>query len=359
MTKPLVLIVDDTAENIQVLGKILRGLSCNIAVAKEGKTALSIAQIKIPDLILLDVMMPGISGFEVCQELKFNQLTKDIPVIFLTALADTKDIIKGFRLGAVDYVVKPFIAEELIARVTTHLAMSEDRMIIVEQKQKLQNLIHMLCHDIGNPTHAIITILEMLKEDQLELDESLDLIEESANRTANLLDVIKEFMAVKSKGLDTSSVNLFLAVQEAVKAVRFRLDNKEMDIIVDISKEIYVWAEEATLVHSVLVNIFTNAIKFSSSGDKVLVECNDSVHHTKLIIKDRGIGIPQTILEKLFDLDACTSRLGTDGETGTGFGMPLVKQLMSTYGGELKVQSTVEEPSGTSVELIFRKTNHE
>lgn len=359
MTKPLVLIVDDTAENIQVLGKILKGLSCNIAVAKEGKTALSIAQTKVPDLILLDVMMPGMSGFEVCQELKFNKITKDIPVIFLTALADTKDIIKGFRLGAVDYVVKPFIAEELLARVTTHLAMSEDRMTIMEQKTKLQNLIHMLCHDVGNPTHAIITVLDMLKSEQLDLEESVELIDESAHRIHNLLNVIKQFMAVKSKGLDTSSVDLFLAVDDAVKGVRFRLDEKEMDIIVNMDEDIHVWAEESTLIHSVLVNIFTNAIKFSKNGAKIWVECIDSQDQTELIIKDKGVGIPETILSKLFDVDACTSRAGTAGETGTGFGMPLVKQLMSTYGGELNVNSSINQPSGTEVHLVFRKTNHE
>ncbi|MCO4782884.1 MAG: response regulator [Candidatus Cloacimonetes bacterium] len=359
MTKPLVLIVDDTAENIQVLGKILKGLSCNIAVAKEGKTALSIAKSKVPDLILLDVMMPGMSGFEVCQELKFDKVTKDIPVIFLTALSDTKDIIKGFRLGAVDYVVKPFIPEELLARVTTHLSMSQDRNTIVEQKTKLQNLIHMLCHDIGNPTHAIITVLELLKQNQLELEESVELIDESAQRTVNLLDVIKQFMAVKSKGLDTSIVDLSMSVGEAVKGVRFRLDEKEMDIIVNMEENIHVWAEEATLIHSVLVNIFTNAIKFSKNSSNIWVECIDNTSNTELIIRDKGVGIPVNILDKLFDVDACTSRSGTAGETGTGFGMPLVKQLMATYGGELKVLSSINEPSGTEVHLIFRKHNHE
>ncbi|MCJ8344532.1 response regulator, partial [bacterium] len=246
MTKPLILIVDDTAENIQVLGKILKNLDCNIAVAKEGKRALSLAESKIPDLILLDVMMPGMSGFEVCEELKYNKVTCDIPVIFLTALSDTTDIIKGFRLGAVDYVVKPFIAEELLARVSTHISMSEDRKTILEQKTKLQSLIHMLCHDLMNPTHAIMTVLYLYKSEQLDTEESIELIQESVSRTNNLLTIIRQFMSIESKGLDTSSVDLFDAVKEAISSVKFRLEEKQIDVVLNMSSSVRVLAEKST-----------------------------------------------------------------------------------------------------------------
>ncbi|PCJ16146.1 MAG: hypothetical protein COB02_17055 [Candidatus Cloacimonadota bacterium] len=355
MVKPLVLIVEDTIENIKVLGAILKPLDCNIAIAKEGKTALSIAETKLPDLILLDVMMPGMSGFEVCEKLKENKKTKDIPVIFLTALAEVSDITKGFKLGAVDYVTKPFISEVLLARVITHLSISKDRKIIYNQKTKLQSLIHMLCHDLMNPTHAILTVLQLLKREQLENNESFELIEDSANRTKNLLIVIREFMSIEAKGLKIEKVDLFYAIKEAIESVKFRLKEKEVSVILNMKEPKYILAEEATLIHSVLVNLLTNSIKFSKAGDKIQIDCIEHDNEIECIVSDDGIGIPKTILNKLFDVDACTTRRGTSGESGTGFGMPLVKELMGRYGGDLDVESSIVKPTGTQVHLKFKR----
>ena len=134
--KNLVLIVDDVPKNLQVLGNILRNRGYNISVATSGEQALNMMDKILPDLILLDVIMPGIDGFQVCEELKASEKTKDIPVIFLTAKTQTEDIVKGFELGAVDYVTKPFIKEELLARVHTLLALKNAQKKIVELEQK-------------------------------------------------------------------------------------------------------------------------------------------------------------------------------------------------------------------------------
>jgi len=116
-----ILLVDDNPTNLQILYQTLEGLGCKLLIAKSGKAALDIAGKAIPDLILLDIMMPGIDGFEVCRRLKFDAATADIPIVFISALGETKDKIKGLQLGAVDYVSKPFQPEEIIARVETHL----------------------------------------------------------------------------------------------------------------------------------------------------------------------------------------------------------------------------------------------
>jgi DNA-binding response OmpR family regulator len=138
--KPIVFIVDDVPKNLQVLGNTLRNRDYNISVATSGEQALSMMDKILPDLILLDVIMPGIDGFQVCKKLKTSEKTKDIPVIFLTAKTQTEDIVKGFELGAVDYVTKPFNKEELLARVHTQLALRNAQKEIVEINQPLTDI---------------------------------------------------------------------------------------------------------------------------------------------------------------------------------------------------------------------------
>ncbi|MGD2089650.1 MAG: response regulator [Candidatus Aminicenantes bacterium] len=135
--KPIVFIVDDVPKNLQVLGNTLRNRDYNISVATSGEQALNMMDKILPDLILLDVVMPGIDGFKVCKKLKTSEKTKDIPIIFLTAKTQTEDIVKGFELGAVDYVTKPFNKEELLARVHTQLALRNARKEIVGINQPL------------------------------------------------------------------------------------------------------------------------------------------------------------------------------------------------------------------------------
>jgi PleD family two-component response regulator len=125
--KPLILIVDDTTKNIQVLGNILYSKGYNISVATSGKEALESVKAKTPDLILLDIQMPEMDGFEVCKNLKSNPSTKEIPVIFLTAVTDPEKIVHGFELGAVDYITKPLNPAELFMRVATHIEIKESR----------------------------------------------------------------------------------------------------------------------------------------------------------------------------------------------------------------------------------------
>jgi sigma-B regulation protein RsbU (phosphoserine phosphatase) len=134
-----ILLVDDNPTNLQVLFQTLEGVGCKLLVAKNGEIALSIAGKALPDLILLDIMMPGIDGYEVCRQLKANRATSSIPVIFLSALGDTEDKVKGLQLGAVDYVTKPFQPDEVIARVNTHLTIHRLKRVVESQKDQLEH----------------------------------------------------------------------------------------------------------------------------------------------------------------------------------------------------------------------------
>jgi len=155
---PKILIVDDIPKNIQVLGTILREKGYEINVATNGKEAIETAQKVMPDIILLDIMMPIMDGKEACKILKANEQTKSIPIIFLTAKTESQDILEGFELGASDYVTKPFNSGELLARVNTHLEIALNRKKIAEQNIDRKILIQVIGHDLTNPLSGIQNI---------------------------------------------------------------------------------------------------------------------------------------------------------------------------------------------------------
>jgi len=171
----LILIVDDVPENLQVLGTILETKNYEIALASNGQQALDVIDDIQPDLVLLDIMMPELDGFEVCRRLKNSETTEKIPIIFLTAKTDTDDIVKGFELGAADYVTKPFNSSELLARVHTYLELKKVEHERI-QKEKLQGIIEMagaVCHELNQPMQVASTTSELL---MMEFQCSLTLI---------------------------------------------------------------------------------------------------------------------------------------------------------------------------------------
>ena len=158
-----ILIVDDVAMNARLLVNLLQDEDYNLAVATNGQMALDLVDDRKPDLILLDIMMPNMDGYETCRRLKASEDTRDIPVIFLTARTEAEDITKGFDVGAVDYVTKPFNYDELIARVKTHLELKITKDALERSNQEQRKLIHILCHDLINPLGQVETTLDLMK----------------------------------------------------------------------------------------------------------------------------------------------------------------------------------------------------
>jgi len=156
----IILVVDDNPANLNILFEMFSTLSYDILFASDGESCLDILRKEYPDLILLDVMMPGIDGFETCERLKANERTSSIPVIFMTALSDTEDKVKGFQLGAVDYITKPFQPPEVLARVITHLTMRKMYLMLEDRKQHLKHLVEEKTRTISNTTLALVNALE-------------------------------------------------------------------------------------------------------------------------------------------------------------------------------------------------------
>ncbi|MCR9144984.1 MAG: hybrid sensor histidine kinase/response regulator [bacterium] len=371
-----VLVVDDQINNLKVLGTILRGESYEIYAARNGAEALQTARLALPDLILLDIMMPDMDGYEVCRQLKADPLTAEIPVIFLTARVESEDLVEGFEAGAVDYIRKPFQQPELLARVRLHLELKHSRDHIRRIGNERKELIHILCHDLRAPFSSMDSILNIMQSDAEYFEERRDFFTRAAVTTVEnglkVIDLVRKMHDLEERlsvhSLDLEATPLRSTCETALIVIRDRLLKKKIEVELDLDENLQVRVEPVSFTNSVLVNLLGNAVKFSPPNSKVLVSATRSAsanadHEHKheaeklivLSIVDQGIGMPPEILEHLFEPGKNTTRPGTDEEAGTGFGMPLVRRFVQAYGGSIEVSSRDQElhpkDSGTEVRL--------
>ena len=340
---PHILVVDDTPQNLQILAATLpRHIpSCDLSFAQNGKEALEALGESLPDLILLDVMMPEMSGFEVCSIIKRNPATAHIPVLFLTAKTETADIVTGFKAGAADYITKPFNAEELAARVKTHLKIRENAELIARKNDELHQLVRILCHDLANPVGSLTNLIAISEtpEELWEVKPDMQLASDSA---MSVIDVVREMQSLERDALfhRLQRAELSVLCETAVRVVRSRLQQKNIEVEMRVLKGVFVRVEPTIFVHSVLCNMLTNAAKFSARGSVIRITLDqEPPGFASLRIEDQGIGIPETMLASLFDPLAQNSRPGTEGEPGTGFGMTLAKRFIELCGGTMTVRS--------------------
>ncbi|MBU3914263.1 hybrid sensor histidine kinase/response regulator [bacterium] len=357
--KATILIVEDEKLNIDILSNQLKG-KYKLIIAKNGKQAIQRVENNPLDLILMDVMMPEMDGFETCKILKNNKDSKDIPIIFLTAKTETADIVKGFDLGGVDYITKPFNSAELQARISTHLELKQGREEIARKHAESNELLHILCHDLANPIGAAKGLLLIIKEEPALFDQFIDTGLEGLENSMNIINLVREIRELDEKGsnLELNTYGLKKLVDSAHSIIEQKFREKDININVNIPLEMNVLVERTSFINSVINNLLTNAIKFSFPNSMIEVSATQVGNRVRLSIKDFGIGMPEEISANIFDVTANTSQHGTSGEKGTGFGMPLVKKFVAVYGGEIEVKSKsrAQYPNehGTEI-LIFLK----
>ena len=358
--RPCILLVDDTPANIDVLVGVLRA-DYELKVANRGAKALQICASGEPvDLILLDVMMPEMDGYEVCRRLRAAPETREIPVIFITAKTEIDDVVQGFALGANDYVTKPFRPPELLARVRTQLTLREQHREIARKNTELTEMLHILCHDVANQFAVASLALELIEAlPGGGVERGLPRIAAAVKNGIALTTLVREMRRAEDKFITLGPVPLREALEQAAQIIEDAARAKKIRLHVDVP-EVEILAERSSLVSSVLGNLLTNAVKFSRPGAAVEIEARIQGDLVDLRIRDHGIGIPPAILAHLFEVTKSVSRPGTTGEKGTGFGMPLVQKFVALYGGELRVESRDEEThpddSGTEVALRFHRS---
>lgn len=343
-----ILVVDDEPVNVELLARRLEALGGEPLRATNGEECLQIAAREMPDLILLDVMMPGIGGFETCRKLKINDKTAPIPVIFATALTDAADLSKGFEVGGVDYITKPIEPIELAARVRSaiytkrlqdELRGTNEALRKVERSR--QELVGMLGHDIRNLANSLVAFLQLVRLGQLdpsrpEFSELLGLSESNVTellRMVNaLLDVYKmeegrlepDLKMVSLKDLVTKSIQQ-LAAEARARGVEMQFENGDTPVCVD-----------ETLLVRVFTNLLANSVKHTPSGGKAVVEATPVQDGWVTVrVRDSGPGIPAADGDNIFDRFYQTA--GGRSRGGTGLGLAFCRLAVELHGGTIRV----------------------
>ncbi|MDP6735548.1 MAG: hybrid sensor histidine kinase/response regulator [Nitrospinaceae bacterium] len=363
--KPIkILVVDDTPANIDILFQTLEPEGCTLSVATSGEDALNLVSEIQPDLILLDIMMPGIDGYETCRRLKEDESTCNIPVIFLTAKNQTKDIVIGLSAGGVDYITKPFRQEEVCARIRKHIQLQTLKNKLEEQNQTLSELnetknrlLGMASHDLRNPLTSIQGYSKFLlsKGDQLEEGARKEFLEIIYSASGNMLALVNDLLnlSVIESGelilsLKLSSIGEL--IEERVRLYDYMAQGKNIKLLTSL-EDIPEFSFDPQRIGQVLDNLLSNAIKFTPPGSRIHIHLKEINERIQVSVRDEGLGIKEEEQDKLFLPFGKLSSKPTGGEGGTGLGLAIAKKMIDAHHGEMKVRSETGKGTEFSFEI--------
>jgi len=401
--KATILVVDDTPDNLSLMSNLLKD-DYKVKIANSGEKALKIAASESPpDLILLDIMMPGMDGYQVCERLKHDPATANIPVIFLTAKAEATDEKKGLDLGAVDYITKPICPPLVMARVKNHLALKATNDFLRDQNSFLEfevvrrtnevmagrniaaknlrledasrmksEFLANMSHELRTPLNAIIGFSEMLRDGLLgdlspQQKESVNDIFTSGNHLLSLINDILDLSKVEAgkMTLELDRLQPAALVQAGLQVVREQAIAQRVRLIADVAEDLgEVWLD-GRKVKQILYNLLSNAVKFTPEGGEVRIAARrvgrqvlpngGFEHYLELAVSDSGIGISTEDQARLFQAFTQIDSTLARRYEGTGLGLAMVKQLAELHGGAVALQSTPKVGSTFTVWLPWRE----
>ncbi len=364
MTKLTILIVDDDPTNAEILSEYLKKLEFETILLQTGVQAIAQCETLDPDLVLLDVMMPDMDGFETCVELKRKEATRDIPVIFTTALSDTASKIRGFEVGGVDYITKPFHPDEVLARVNAHLTIRKQQQQLQHQTDQLRLLndekdtfLSMIAHDLRSPFSSLRLLIGIAADNveesgQDELGNIMGLLKKSSENLYNLLDNLLAWSRIQ-QGIvryRPQDVDMGQMVVQNFALLESHAHQKQIEFKNTIAENTVVYADYH-MVDAIIRNLISNALKFTYPSGCISISAIPDGNFLVLSVKDTGIGIAEEFLPKLFRIDSVYRRKGTARESGSGLGLILCKEFVEKNGGSIGVESEEEKGSTFYVRL--------
>jgi len=339
-----ILVVDDQPANIQIVGNVLGPLGCDIVPASDGATALKRLAARPPELVLLDVVMPGMDGIEVCRRIREEPDRREIPIIFLSAADDKDSIVRALAAGGVDYVTKPFDHAELVLRVRTHLALKAARDRLKQLAEDKDELIGILAHDMKNHLGGIQISAKLLRGRMAQSDGKLEqLCENICHSTGQLLSFVKQFLANSAADheivLKPKALNLNDAAALSVQEYQEAAARKSLDLRAVLPAEPVMALGDPNAVAQVLDNLVSNAVKFSPPGKKITVTVRAAESGGECVVEDEGPGFSADDTNRMFRRYGRLSARPTGGELSTGLGLSIVKKLVQNMNGELACES--------------------
>ena len=368
---PRILIVEDEPKLGQLLIDYLRAASYAPTLISHGDQVLPYVRQTPPDLILLDVMMPGLNGFEVAEKLKENPETRDIPIIFLTALNATSDVVRGFKAGANDFISKPFHKEELLIRVSHQISLIAARRIIIRQTEELQRTISgrdklysVIAHDLRSPIGSIKMVLNMLllnlpaSSIGKDMHEMLNMANRMTEEVFSLLDNLLKWTKSQIGRLNVvyQQFDLVPIIQGVIEIFSIAAELKNIRLRVEIPDTLEVYAD-CDMMKTVIRNLISNAMKFTPEGGDITIRVRQDDAQAAIVeVSDSGCGISKENQAKLMKPSTHFSTFGTKNEEGSGLGLLLCQDFATKNGGRLWFESEEGKGSTFSFSIPLQKT---
>lgn len=365
-----ILIVDDHLENLQVLFSMLTDYGYDVRRVINGKQALTAVHSEAPDIILLDILMPGMDGYEVCQQLKEQEKTAQIPVIFLTALDDELNKIKAFELGGIDYITKPFHIKEVVARIENQLTIQRQRLALAQQNEQLkqqnwrleqlncqlvkanskleqsnkdlEQFAYIASHDLRSPLQTIIGFTEILNQKYQHCFDKkgthyLERIISGAYRMNRLIKGLLEYSRLSTENIQFKEIDGNWIIEQVLESLQSAIENSSAEIKRD---EMPKLMGDEVQIEQLFQNLISNAIKYRHPevAPQIQITVEESLNQQYLIgIHDNGIGILSENFQQIFQV---FQRLHTGDEyPGTGIGLAVCQKIVDNHGGSIWVES--------------------
>ncbi|HEX4823561.1 MAG TPA: response regulator [Candidatus Polarisedimenticolaceae bacterium] len=344
---PRILVADDNADIRRYIVRILGERYRTLAVA-DGEAALALARASVPDLVLSDVMMPRLDGFGLLRGLRADPRTRNVPVIMLSARAGEDSRVDGMEAGADDYLVKPFSARELHARVAAHLAIAEERRRVREtledSNRRMDDFMATLAHEIRNPLAPIrngLEILRLAKDDPGAAEQAREMMERQVGHMVRLIDDLMDVSRI-SRGkivLRRSRIDLAEPLGQAIEASRPAIDERGHTLTLLPADEPLPLDADVTRLSQIFSNLLNNAAKYMEPNGSIAVEVTRDEGSAVVRIRDAGVGISAAMLPKVFDMFTHADGVLERAQGGLGVGLSLVKSLVEMHGGTVEAAS--------------------
>ncbi len=352
-----VMIVDDVPESVRFLDQLLTHEGYRVDVAHSGTHALELIFKDIPDLVLLDLMMPGLNGRELLQILRHDPRTEEIAIIMLTAVDTVEDVVDCFELGADDYLTKPAEFEVLLARVHTHVNLKrlrDQRRRDIARLEELDTLkdkfLQIAAHDLKNPLNNVNIGVEVLlrfapavKQQFPDYEKVLGDMKDTVTTMRIIIDDFLDLQALEAGQIEltTQSVSICEIVKKVIRQFAAYASGKHTTVDADLPDDLPMCEADPDRLNQVVSNLISNAIKFSPLGAEVQVRVREVDSYIRLEVEDNGPGIPPDEIPLLFEEFTRLSNHPTGGEVSSGVGLAIAKTLIEMHGGQIGVNSQV------------------
>lgn len=383
--KENLLIIDDTLENLQLLANTLSEQGYKVRGAAKAKMAIKTAILSPPDLILLDIKMPEMDGYEVCERLKSTQETCDIPIIFISALDEVMDKVRAFSVGGVDYITKPFQIEEVLARIEHQLTIKRLSKEIKEKNEQLQQEIQErrnaeaqaeaankakseflanISHELRTPLNAILGFAQVMNREPQVNNEQREYLEIINRNGENLLELINDILDLSKIEAGLTSINersfdLYRLLDNLEELFQIQAEQKDLEIIFVVETNVpqYIKTDDQKL-RGCLINLISNAVKFTSYGRIIITikKIVNSITYLQFSVSDTGPGLTPEEMGTLFNAFVQTSA-GIKAAEGTGLGLAISQKFAQLLGGEITVESLFGEGATFHLNIQLLEAN--